>query len=72
MIRFGVCGWMELLSVSRILGWSVRSVGRYGCLVRAGAFELVRGCCKLEGEISVGGGGGREVVLMVVFVLVGW
>ena len=47
-------------------------MGRYRCLVRAGAFELVRGCCKLEGGISVRGGGGWEVVLMVAVVLVGW
>ena len=72
VIRIEVCGWRELLSVSRMLGWGVRGVGRYGCLVRAGAFECVRGCCELEIGISVGGGGGWEVVLMVAVVLVGW
>ena len=67
-----MCGWRELLSVSRSLGGGVRGVGRYMCLVRAGAFEFVRGCCKLKGGISVGGGGGWEVVLIYADVLVGW
>ena len=67
-----MCGWRKLLYVSRILGWGVRGVGRYRCLVRSGAFECVCGCCGSEVGISVGGGGGWEVVLKVVVVFVGW
>ena len=59
------------MSVSRILGCGVRGVCWYRCLVRVGFFELVRGCCRLEGGISVGGDGGWEVVFMVAIVLVG-
>ena len=71
-IRIEVCGWRELLSVLGILVWGVRGVGRYRCLVRSGAFGLVRGCFELDGGISAGGGGGWEVVVRVVVVLVGW
>ena len=60
------------MSVSRILGCYVRGVGWYRCLMGVGVFVFVRGCCGLEGGISVGDGGGWGVMLRVVFVVVGW
>ncbi len=64
--------WRDIVSVLRILGSGVQGMGWYKCLVGVRVFKFVRGCCKLEGGISVGDGRGWGVMSRVVFVIVGW